>query len=119
MVVLVRGTKSSRLSRERRGQKDEAEAGHQMVSQRYLGAIPSWALRTIRSILYSMRLRLEVNGDVPSCKRRFGSNCKYKDLCSIVSSMPLLGCFALSMYQSLSQSITLHHIGFCITFLIC
>ena len=47
MVVLVRGTKSSRLSRERRGRRDEAEVGSRMVSRRYLDATPIWALRTI------------------------------------------------------------------------
>jgi len=31
MVVLVRGTKSSRLSRERRGQRNEAEVGSRMT----------------------------------------------------------------------------------------
>jgi len=36
MVVLVQGTKSSRLSRERRGRRDEAEVGSWMASQRYL-----------------------------------------------------------------------------------
>jgi len=40
MVVLVRGTKSSRLSRERRGRRDEAEVGSRMASRRYLGATP-------------------------------------------------------------------------------
>src|SRR6218665_2971035 len=48
IVVLVRGTKSSRLSRERRGRRDEAEVGSRMASQRYLGATLIWALRTIR-----------------------------------------------------------------------
>jgi len=36
MVVLVRGTKSSSLSRERRGWRDEAEVRSQMASRRYL-----------------------------------------------------------------------------------
>ena len=44
MVVLVRGTKSSRLSRERRGGRDEAEVGSRMASRRYLDATPIWAL---------------------------------------------------------------------------
>src|SRR6218665_804600 len=47
MVFLVRGTKSSRLSRECRGRRDEAEVGSRMASRRYLGATPIWALRTI------------------------------------------------------------------------
>src|SRR6218665_1535047 len=38
IVVLVQVTKSSRLSRERRGRKDEAEVGSRMASRRYLGA---------------------------------------------------------------------------------
>src|SRR6218665_1623399 len=52
MVVLARGTKSSRLSMERRGRRDVAEVGSRMTSRRYLGATPIWALRTI-SKLYS------------------------------------------------------------------
>ena len=36
MVVLVRGTKSSRLSRERRGRRDEAEVGRRLASRRYI-----------------------------------------------------------------------------------
>src|SRR6218665_194867 len=40
MVVLVRGTKSSRLSRERRGRRHEAEVESRMASRRYLGVIP-------------------------------------------------------------------------------
>src|SRR6218665_511659 len=40
MVILVRGTKSSRLSRESRGRRDEAEVGSRMASRRYLGATP-------------------------------------------------------------------------------
>src|SRR6218665_231532 len=47
MVVLVRGTKSSRLSRDRRGRRDVAEVGSRMASRRYIGATPIWALRTI------------------------------------------------------------------------
>src|SRR6218665_1222292 len=43
MVVLVQGTKSSRLSKERRGRRDVAEVGSRMASQRYLGATPIWA----------------------------------------------------------------------------
>src|SRR6218665_3642927 len=58
MVVLVRGTKSSRLSRERRGRRDEAEVGSRMASQRYLGATPIWALRTISKALYSIRVEI-------------------------------------------------------------
>jgi len=38
IVALVRGTKSSRLSRERRGRRDETEVGSRMASHRYLGA---------------------------------------------------------------------------------
>src|SRR6218665_1521030 len=41
IVVLVRGTKSSHLSRERRGRRDKAEVGSWMASRRYLGATPS------------------------------------------------------------------------------
>src|SRR6218665_2799797 len=52
MVVLVRGKKSSHLSRERRGQRDEAEVGSRMVSRRYLGDTPIWALRTISRTLH-------------------------------------------------------------------
>src|SRR6218665_1485705 len=59
MVVLVRGTKSSRLSRERRGRRDEAEVRSRMESRRYLGATPIWALRTISRTLYSMRVEIE------------------------------------------------------------
>ena len=33
MVVLVRGTKSSRLSRERRGRRDEAEVGSRITTK--------------------------------------------------------------------------------------
>ena len=58
IVVLVRGTKSSRLSKERRGRRDETEIGNRMASQRYLGATPIWALRTIRRTFYSMRLEI-------------------------------------------------------------
>ena len=39
-AVLVRGTNSSCLSMERRGRRDEAEAGSRMASRRYLGATP-------------------------------------------------------------------------------
>src|SRR6218665_933694 len=46
MAVLVRETQNSRPSRERRGRRDEAEVGRRMVSRRYLGAIPNWALRS-------------------------------------------------------------------------
>jgi len=35
MVVLVRGTKSSGLSRKRRGRRDEAEVGSRMASRRF------------------------------------------------------------------------------------
>src|SRR6218665_3585064 len=56
MVVLVRGTKSSRLSREGTGRKDEAEVGSRMASRRYLGAPSIWALRTISKTLYSIRV---------------------------------------------------------------
>jgi len=51
-VVLVRGTKSSRLSKERRERRDEAEVGSRMASQRYLGATPICALRSISLSLY-------------------------------------------------------------------
>ena len=44
MVVLVQGTKSSCLSRERRGRRDEVEVGSRMASRRYLGATPIWGL---------------------------------------------------------------------------
>ena len=40
MVVLARGTKSSRLSMERRGRRDVEEIGSRMTSRRYLGATP-------------------------------------------------------------------------------
>jgi len=36
MVVLVRSTRSSPLSKERRGRRGEAKVGSQMVSRRYL-----------------------------------------------------------------------------------
>src|SRR6218665_441870 len=39
MVVLVRGTKSSRLFRERRGRRSVAEAGSRMSSRRYLSPL--------------------------------------------------------------------------------
>jgi len=58
MVVLAPGTKSSRLSMEHRGRRDVAEVGSQMASQRYLGATPIWALRTISRTLYSMRVEI-------------------------------------------------------------
>ena len=58
MVVLVRGTKRSRLSMERRGRRDVAEVGSRMASRRYLGATPIWALRTISRALYSMRVEI-------------------------------------------------------------
>ena len=58
MVVLVRGTKSSRLSRERKRRRDEAEVRSQMASRRYLGATPIWALRTISKTLYSMQVEI-------------------------------------------------------------
>jgi len=58
IVVLVRGTKSSRLSRERRGRRDESEVGSRMVSRKYLGATPILALRTIRRTLYAMRVEI-------------------------------------------------------------
>ena len=45
MDVLVRGTKSARLSRERRERKDVTEVGSRMASLRYLGATPIWALK--------------------------------------------------------------------------
>src|SRR6218665_195680 len=57
-VVLVRGTKSSRLSKKRRGRRDEAEVGSPMLSHRYLGAIHIWALRTIRRPLHSMPVEI-------------------------------------------------------------
>jgi len=60
VVVLVRGTKSSRLSIERRERRDEAEVKSRMASPRYLGATPTWALRAIRRTLYSMRVGLEI-----------------------------------------------------------
>src|SRR6218665_360654 len=40
ILLLIRGTKSSRLSRERRGRRDVAEVGSRMASRRYLGATP-------------------------------------------------------------------------------
>jgi len=40
MVVLVRGTKSSRLSREPTGRRQKAEVGNRMASRRYLGPPP-------------------------------------------------------------------------------
>src|SRR6218665_1957036 len=55
MVVLARGTKSSRLSMERRGRRDVAEVGNRMASRRYLGATPIWASRTISITLYASR----------------------------------------------------------------
>src|SRR6218665_1227193 len=58
MVVLVRGTKSSRLSRECRGRRDEAEVGNRMASRRYLGASSIRVLRTISRTLYSMRVEI-------------------------------------------------------------
>src|SRR6218665_447873 len=58
MAVLVRGTKSSRMSRERRGRRDVAEVGSRMRSRRYLGATRIWALRTISRTLYSSCLLL-------------------------------------------------------------
>src|SRR6218665_853690 len=58
MVFLVRGTKSSRLSREGRGRRDDSEVGSRMASRRYLGTIPIWALRTISRTLYSMRVEI-------------------------------------------------------------
>ena len=58
IAVVVRGTMRSRRSRERRGQRDEAERGGQMLSGIYLGATPSQALRTIRSTLYSMQVEI-------------------------------------------------------------
>jgi len=58
MVVLVRGTKISRLSREHRGRRDDAEVGSRMASRKYTGATPIWALRTIRRTLYSIRIEI-------------------------------------------------------------
>src|SRR6218665_4033043 len=58
MVVLVRGTKGSRLSRDGREGRDEAEVGSRMASRRYLGATPIWALRTICKTLYSIRVEI-------------------------------------------------------------
>ena len=40
MVVLVRGTMSPCLSRERRGRKNEAEVESRKTSRRYIGATP-------------------------------------------------------------------------------
>ena len=51
-----------------------AEVGSRMASRRYLGATPICALRTISRTLYSMRVEIEANGDVPLCSRRYGSN---------------------------------------------
>src|SRR6218665_1544845 len=58
MVVLSRGKKSSRLSRECRGRRDEAEVGSRMAPRRYLGATSIWVLRTISRTLYSMRVEI-------------------------------------------------------------
>src|SRR6218665_3969715 len=58
IIALVRETKSSRLSRESRVRRDEAEVGSRMASRRYLGATPIWALKTICKILYSIRVEI-------------------------------------------------------------
>src|SRR6218665_1942039 len=49
MVVRVRGTKSSRLSRECRGRKDEAEVGSRMASRRYFHglALLTWSCSSL------------------------------------------------------------------------
>src|SRR6218665_1396216 len=75
VVVLVRGTKSSRLSRERRGRRGEAEVGSRMASRRYLGATPIWALRTISKTLYSTRVE-------------FGSQCRCSLMQEEIRSLP-------------------------------
>ena len=62
MVVVVQGTKSSCLYRERRGRRDEAEVGSRMASRGYLGATPIWALRTISRMLHSNRVEIGIFG---------------------------------------------------------
>ena len=54
IVVLAQGTKRSCISKKRRGCRDVVEKADQMLSRRYLGAIPSQALR-ISWTLYSMQ----------------------------------------------------------------
>ena len=72
MVVLVRGTKSSRLSMERRGRRDVAEVGSRMVSRRYLGTTPHLSLKNNKqNFIFNasrdwkpMEMLLDVLGDI-------------------------------------------------------
>ena len=69
-AVLLRGTKSSSLSKERSGRLEEAQWGRNITSTRYFGTKPRWALK----------IRVRFLNCRPIRARR-GSQCSSSTIC--------------------------------------